>query len=84
MTQGAYRFGPRWAAALAAGAVAWAFLAGLSIATAPSGPEERCASSIYRDPVTGRTAALGGATLTPDGRVLCPGGGPHGLMALLR
>ena len=58
-------------AGAAALALAWAALAYVALAGDP-GPG--CAGLGYRDPVTGRLAARGGAVALPDGRLACPRG----------
>lgn len=56
-------------AGTAALAIAWAALAYVAIA---GDPAHGCRDMVYRDPVTGRDVARGGATLLADGRVRCP------------
>jgi hypothetical protein len=58
-------------AGTAALAVAWAALAYIAIA---GDPARGCRDMVYRDPVTGRDEARGGARLLADGRVACPRG----------
>jgi len=53
-------------------AAALALLAGAWLSA--SGGRASCRDLAYRDPVTGRTAAIPPARVTPDGHVACPAG----------
>jgi hypothetical protein len=58
-------------AGYAFGGFAWAVLCYALLAGDPSS-RDACASSVYRDPVTGRMAGMGDVRALPDGRILCP------------